>query len=99
MAWQSHLSVKVSSHSTNGLIRGDRDRVPLLALGEDLEQRLGAVPVELDVAELVQTATDDHPSAKRQTYHLKELMSVRGAAPCTAPRPTSSLTMICTEAC
>ena len=35
-------------------VGGDRHRRPLLALGEYLEEQLGAAPVELQVAELVE---------------------------------------------
>ena len=41
----------------------DRDGGLLLSLGEDLEQQLGAAPVQLDVAELVQAEQVDPPVA------------------------------------
>ncbi len=40
-------------------VGGDRDAVALLAFGEDLEEQLGAAPVELEVAELVEAEQVD----------------------------------------
>jgi hypothetical protein len=38
---------------SEGLVGGDGDAVLLLALGQNLEQQLGAVPVEFHVAEFI----------------------------------------------
>src|SRR5260221_11032501 len=42
-----------------GGVGGDRDRGAFLALGEHLEQQLGAAPVQLEVAELVEAEQVD----------------------------------------
>ena len=45
--------------AAEGLVRRDGDGGLLLALGEDLEQEFGAAPVELEVAQLIETEQVD----------------------------------------
>lgn len=47
MAAQSRGSVNVLVHEGEGLVGGDGHAVLLLALGQNLEQQLGAAPVQL----------------------------------------------------
>ena len=42
-----------------GRVGGDRDRGSLIALGEDLEEQLGAPPVEVQVAQLIEAEQVD----------------------------------------
>jgi hypothetical protein len=51
MAAQSRGSVKLFGPAAEGLVGGDGDAVLLLAFGQDLEQQLGAAPVEFHGAE------------------------------------------------
>ncbi|MBB4987381.1 hypothetical protein GGE06_008354 [Streptomyces sp. SFB5A] len=57
------------------LVRGDGDAVLLLALGQNLEQQLGAVAVEFHVAELVDAEEVDAAVAGDR---LGELLLVGG---------------------
>ena len=61
-------------------VRGDRDRVPLLALGEDLEQQFGAVPVELDVAQFIQLCGYPHSCTYAETATMPNGVSAWLAA-------------------
>ena len=67
--------MKVWPHSLNGRVGGDRDRGPLVALGQDLEEELGTPPVEVEVAELVETEQVQAPVA---ADHLGQLPLVLG---------------------
>ena len=66
IATQRRWSVKVGEGlgpAAEGLIGGDRDGVLLLPLGQDLEQQLGAAPVEFHVAQFVGAEQVDPPAA------------------------------------
>jgi len=59
IAAQSRGSVNVLVQPLKPSLGGDRDAVNLLAFGADPEQQLGAAPVELHVAQLVQAEQVD----------------------------------------
>ena len=54
-------------------VRGDRDRRPLIPLGEDLEEQLGTPAIQMQVAQLVEAEKVD-PSVAAD--HLGELAFV-----------------------
>ena len=54
MAATSRGSGKSGSPLAERQVGGDRDGGSFLPLGDDLEQQLGAAPVQLDVAEFVE---------------------------------------------
>ena len=74
-------------------VAGDRDAGPLVALGEDLEQQLRTAPVEVEIAELVQTekveppVLADDPAEVALVLGLDELVDQGGRGHVADPEP------------
>jgi hypothetical protein len=59
-AGQARVGERLAPFAERG-VAGDRDRGPLVALGQDLEEQLGTPPVEVQVSELVETQQVEPP--------------------------------------